>query len=330
MQQAPISTLLSPDSRPGGLQTRPLDHRPPLRLPSATRANKRMRRNLWVATLGFKRAMESVEHESIWAALTEQSVETAYVALFQWFCEGQTGAVKTDVSNRTLQHSAGHETGRPAQLLLSNYGAPLDRWPPNGSGKRRVSNKGVARTAALANLRFADDVLLASPLSRVWPRCSMTSRARQGCAGSNYIHAQPCAQRPGEKDWKGEFTHSTRSRHVYRNCPVRGQPSRLRPVHRLPRADGHGKSAPREGGMGVVRLSQTGADQRPLPTGSPTPTFQQHSEPDIVIPSSDLGTRGSLAAALTADAATHVSYDHRTAEATHNNTIILLQQPRAH
>ena len=46
---------------------------------------------LWIATLDFKKAFDSVSHDSIWSALLDQKVPDSYVCLLQRLYEGQKG-----------------------------------------------------------------------------------------------------------------------------------------------------------------------------------------------------------------------------------------------
>eukprot|EP00959_Pyramimonas_sp_CCMP1952_P228718 4782071-Pyramimonas_sp.AAC.1 len=56
-------------------------------------------RNLWIAALDFNSDFDTVERNSMWAALGAHGVQRGYISLLQQLFEGQTATVKTDVSS---------------------------------------------------------------------------------------------------------------------------------------------------------------------------------------------------------------------------------------
>ena len=120
--------------------------------------------NLWVAALDFKKAFDSVEHKSIWAALKAQIVQPEYIVLLQQLYGGQTATVKTDVSSRPFSLLWGTKQGDPLSSLLFNallqhiLGPLVSEW----QRKKKGVELGFTSTATLINLRFADGVLLTS------------------------------------------------------------------------------------------------------------------------------------------------------------------------
>ena len=75
---------------------------------------------LWVATIDFKKAFDTVSHSSLWAALSEQGVETNYVHLLTRLYTDQTGVVKTDVLSKVFDIQRGTKQGDPLSSLLFN------------------------------------------------------------------------------------------------------------------------------------------------------------------------------------------------------------------
>ena len=51
---------------------------------------------LWIATIDFKKAFDSVDHVAIWKALLEQGVEPVFVNMLQRLYEGQKAMVRTN------------------------------------------------------------------------------------------------------------------------------------------------------------------------------------------------------------------------------------------
>ena len=117
---------------------------------------------LWVATLDFKKAFDTVSHDSLWNALLAQHTPPAYVTLLARLYDGQTASVKTDTMSRSFQLQRGTKQGDPLSSLLFNcfsehiFRQVLPVWKRRGCGIRLRPNS----SATLTNLRFADDVLL--------------------------------------------------------------------------------------------------------------------------------------------------------------------------
>ena len=117
---------------------------------------------VWVAALDFKKAFDSIEHDSLWSALREQGVEPGYVHLMQRLYHDQEATVRTDVTSRSFSLRRGTKQGDPLSSLLFNavlqhIMAPLiQKWQK----KRMGIQLGATNISTLTNLRFADDVLL--------------------------------------------------------------------------------------------------------------------------------------------------------------------------
>ena len=74
----------------------------------------------WVAAIDYQKAFDSVEHASIWAALTRQGVPAGYVQLLDALYKGQSAHVKTDCLSRSYEINRGTKQGDPLSSLLFN------------------------------------------------------------------------------------------------------------------------------------------------------------------------------------------------------------------
>ncbi len=123
---------------------------------------------LWVGLVDFEKAFDSVEHEALWEALREESVEEEYIELVRKLYEGQTATVQTDVRSRKFSLTRGVKQGDPISGLLfiavleacmrrlkEKWGRLNARRIQHGYGIPVDSPKDP-----LMNLRFADDILL--------------------------------------------------------------------------------------------------------------------------------------------------------------------------
>ena len=116
---------------------------------------------LWIATLDFQKAFDSVSHAAIWEALAKQGVHTTYIDLLQRLYDGQLAYVQTDQPSRQFPIHRGTKQGDPISPILFN--AVIEhimsklkyQW---GARKYGFSIKDFMDN--ITNLRYADDILL--------------------------------------------------------------------------------------------------------------------------------------------------------------------------
>ena len=117
---------------------------------------------IWIATLDFKKAFDTVSHDSLWSALAEQGVAPGYITLLAQLYTNQTATVKTDLLSRGFKIQRGTKQGDPLSSLLFNclsesiFRKVKTIWKKRRAGIRLATNDDTS----LTNLRFADDVLL--------------------------------------------------------------------------------------------------------------------------------------------------------------------------
>ena len=119
---------------------------------------------LYISTIDFTKAFDSIKHSAIWKSLRYYGVKPAYVRLLQRLYSRQEGTVLTDKESDAFPIKRGTKQGDPLSSLWFNtvlqYSLKdnLDRWQE----KRKGINLSDATEDCLTNLRFADDVLLFS------------------------------------------------------------------------------------------------------------------------------------------------------------------------
>ena len=115
---------------------------------------------LWIAAVDYAKAFDSVEHASLWNALSSQGVPSGYIRLLKLIYAGQVGKVITDTSSKQFSILRGVRQGDPLSTLLFNammesiFRSLKIKWNPSKVGLE------MGAVERLTNLRFADDVLL--------------------------------------------------------------------------------------------------------------------------------------------------------------------------
>ena len=119
---------------------------------------------LYISTIDFTKAFDSIKHSAIWKSLRHYGVKPAYVKLLQRLYSQQEGTVLTDKESDVFSIKRGTKQGDPLSSLLFNtvlqysLREDLDRWQEKQKGIKLSD----ATEDCLTNLRFADDVLLFS------------------------------------------------------------------------------------------------------------------------------------------------------------------------
>ena len=118
---------------------------------------------IWVATIDFMKAFDSVTHNSIWDALKSCGIEHEYINLLKRSYKNQIAAVMTDKESDMFEIKKETKQGDPLSSLLFNTVLQvglkdgLPRWQKKkGMGICLGDND----HDCITNLRFVDDVLL--------------------------------------------------------------------------------------------------------------------------------------------------------------------------
>ena len=117
---------------------------------------------LWVATLDFKKAFDSISHASIWESLASHGVQHIDINILSRLYHGQHAKVVGEAVSRNFAIKKGTKQGDPVSPILFN--SVLEqvmrkvklRW----SEKKYGVQLGHVNSTIVTNLRFADDILL--------------------------------------------------------------------------------------------------------------------------------------------------------------------------
>ena len=93
---------------------------------------------LWIAATDFRKAFDTVEHDAIWAALSEYGIPSSYIAILRRLYDGQAWAVVGNRQSRQFQITRGTKQGDLISPPLFN--AVLDKAmsKAKANGRRRV------------------------------------------------------------------------------------------------------------------------------------------------------------------------------------------------
>jgi len=144
---------------------------------------------LWVAAVDFRNAFDTVEHDSMWSALSTMGVPRAYIRVFAKLYSDQVGIVVTDRESRRFAMKRGTKQGDPTSPNIFNavleyaLADAQQEWRRKGWG----IDVGGGRIHTLCNLRFADDVLLLAG-SRRQLECMLEDLARRTATVGLEIH----------------------------------------------------------------------------------------------------------------------------------------------
>ena len=116
---------------------------------------------MYISTIDFTKAFDTIKHSAIWKSLRYYGVKPAYVRLLQRLYSQQEETVLTDKESDVFSIKRGTKQGDPLSSLLFNtvlqysLRENLDRWQERRKGIKLSD----AAEDCLTNLRFADDVL---------------------------------------------------------------------------------------------------------------------------------------------------------------------------
>jgi hypothetical protein len=114
---------------------------------------------LWLCTVDFAKAFDSVEHASLWAALYEQGEDGHYIRLLASLYENQVGKIRGPPISKSFKIQRGSKQGDPMSPKLFN--AVLEKVFKRIQLKWAEKDWGIKVDGKrLTNLRFADDVIL--------------------------------------------------------------------------------------------------------------------------------------------------------------------------
>ena len=118
---------------------------------------------MWIATIDFTKAFDSITHKSILKALKSCGINHEYISLLKKIHKDQKGSVQTDVESNMFEIKKGTKQGDPLSSLLFNTVLQSSLKEVTQSWQKK---KGMGIYLSdhdhdcFTNLRFADDVLL--------------------------------------------------------------------------------------------------------------------------------------------------------------------------
>ena len=119
--------------------------------------------NMWIATIDFKKAFDSITHKSIWKAVKSCGIKHDYISLLKKIYRDQKASVQTDEESNMFEIKKGTKQGDPLSSLLFNtvlQNSLKDDIQPWQKKKGMGIYLSDHDHDCLTNLRFADDVLL--------------------------------------------------------------------------------------------------------------------------------------------------------------------------
>ena len=73
---------------------------------------------VWVCTVDFQKAFDSIEHSALWKALAEQGVDGQYIKLMAILYDGQVGEIRGPPSSEAFDIRRGTKQGDPMSPKL--------------------------------------------------------------------------------------------------------------------------------------------------------------------------------------------------------------------
>ena len=75
---------------------------------------------MWIATIDFTKAFDSITHKSIWKALNSCGINHEYISLLMKIYKDQKASVQTDVESNMFDIKKGTKQGDRLSSLLFN------------------------------------------------------------------------------------------------------------------------------------------------------------------------------------------------------------------
>ena len=75
---------------------------------------------MWIATVDFTKAFDSISHKSIWEALKSCKVDHGYISLLMKIYRDQKASIQTDEESNIFDIQKGSKQGDPMSSLLFN------------------------------------------------------------------------------------------------------------------------------------------------------------------------------------------------------------------
>lgn len=115
------------------------------------------RRPLYLAFIDYKKAFDSISHQSIWKALYDQNVNNKYIRIIKHIYEHSTSKIKLESSGQKIEINRGVRQGDPLspKLFISVLQNTMKNLPWDKKGLK------IGRER-LHHLCFADDIVLFS------------------------------------------------------------------------------------------------------------------------------------------------------------------------
>lgn len=119
-------------------------------------------KELWAAAIDYDKALDTIEHDSVWSALEHTKLPTLYIRTLANLYEGQSGIVQMDKASKQFLICRGTKQGDPTSPILFNsvlqyaMEPAVDTWKRCGCG----INMGEGVDNCLTNPRFGDVIIL--------------------------------------------------------------------------------------------------------------------------------------------------------------------------
>ena len=130
---------------------------------------------MWIATIDFTKAFDSITHKSIRKALNSCGINHEYISLLKKIYKDQKASVQTNVQSNMFEIKKGSKQGGPLSSLLFNtvlqnsLKEVTQRWQKKIGMGIYLSDQDHD---CFTNLRFADVLLFATSKEQLQKRCT--------------------------------------------------------------------------------------------------------------------------------------------------------------